>query len=144
MDWSEFERIFNDCALDGNKIIIKSKLHEIISFVIANYTYNLLKEITAIDIGDGRTELIYHLYSPEDEEDLFISITVQDEAESIADIFEAAKADENEIYDLFGIKFIGNENLKRLYMPEDWKGFPLRKDYVQDDTRLAWNDDNKA
>ena len=53
-------------------------------------------------------------------------------------------ADENEIYDLFGINFKGNENLKRLYMPEDWQGFPLRKDYVQDDTRLCWNDDNNA
>ena len=80
----------------------------------------------------------------DDEEDLFISIVVQDEAESITDIFESAKADENEIYDMFGIKFEGNEDLKRLYMPEDWKGFPLRKDYVQDDTRLAWNDNNEA
>ena len=50
--------------------------------------------------------------------------------------------DINEIYDMFGIKFTGNEDLKRLYMPENWEGFPLRKDYVQDDTRLAWNDNS--
>ena len=144
MDWTEFERIFNDCELDGNKIIIKSNLRGVISFVTANYTYNMLKEIIADDKGQGQIELIYHMYSVDDEEDLFISITPGMEAESIADIFESARADENEIYDLFGVKFIGNENLKRLYMPEDWKGFPLRKDYVQDDTRLAWNDDNEA
>lgn len=144
MNWKEFMRVFEDCELDGNKIIIKSQLHDVIKFVVENYTYDILKEIIAVDVQEGNTELIYHMYSTVDEEDLFLSITVKDEAESIVDIFKSAQADENEIFDLFGVKFLGNENLKRLYMPEDWKGFPLRKDYVQDDTRLAWNDDEKA
>ena len=142
MNWHEFVRIFDDCELAGDKIIVKSRLHDVIEFVINNYPYNMLKEIIAVDNKDNNTELIYHMYSVDDEEDLYISITVQGEAESISDIFESAVADEREIYDLFGINFIGHEDLKRLYMPEDWKGFPLRKDYVQDDTRLAWNDGN--
>ena len=75
---------------------------------------------------------------------MFLAIVVQNEIESVTDLFKSAIADENEIFDLFGVKFIGNPDLKRLYMPEDWKGFPLRKDYIQDDTRLAWNDDNEA
>lgn len=144
MNYKEFMRIFEDCELEGNKIIIKSNLHEVIKFVVENYTYNILKEIIANDAGEGKTELIYHLYSTGDEEDLFIAIVVKDEAETVTDIFKSAIADENEIFDLFGIKFKSNENLKRLYMPDDWKGFPLRKDYVQDDTRLAWNDNNEA
>ena len=144
MNYKEFMRIFEDCELEGNKIIIKSNLHEVIKFVVENYTYNILKEIIANDAGEGKTELIYHLYSTGDEEDLFIAIVVKDEAETVTDIFKSAIADENEIFDLFGVKFKGNENLKRLYMPDDCKGFPLRKDYVQDDTRLAWNDNNEA
>ena len=144
MNWKEFMRVFEDCELDGNKIIIKSQLHDVIKFIVENYTYDILKEIIAVDVQEDNTELIYHMYSTVDEEDLFLSITVKDEAESIVDIFKSAQADENEIFDLFGVKFLGNENLKRLYMPEDWKGFPLRKDYMQDDTRLAWNDDKKA
>lgn len=144
MDWNEFTRIFSDCKLAGNKIIIGSKLHEVINFVINEYPYNMLKEITALDKGGEGIELIYHLYSVDDEEDLFISMTVKDEAESVVDIFKSAQADENEIYDMFGIKFIGNENLKRLYMPEDWEGHPLKKDYVEDDTRLAWNDSHQS
>lgn len=144
MNYNEFMRVFQDCELDGNKIVIKSNLHELIKFVHENYTYDMLKEIIAVDAKDGKTELTYHLYSTGDEEDLFISISVKDEAESVVDIFKSAQADENEIFDLFGVKFLGNEDLKRLYMPEDWKGFPLRKDYVQDDTRLAWNDNDKA
>lgn len=144
MNYDEFMRVFQDCELDGNKIVIKSNLHELIKFVHENYTYDMLKEIIAVDAKDGKTELLYHLYSTGDEEDLFISISVKDEAESVVDIFKSAQADENEIFDLFGVKFLGNKDLKRLYMPEDWKGFPLRKDYVQDDTRLAWNDNDKA
>ena len=140
MNWNDFERIFNDCELVGNKILIKSNLLEVIKFVTAEYPYNMLKQIIATDTGDG-VELIYHLYSIDDEEDLFISIVVNDEVDSVTEIFDSAIADENEIYDLFGIKFINNKYLKRLYMPEDWEGFPLRKDYIESDTRLAWNDD---
>ena len=142
MNWNDFERIFNDCELFGNKILIKSNLLEVIKFVTAEYPYNMLKQIIATDTGDG-VELIYHLYSIDDEEDLFISIVVNDEVDSVTEIFDSAIADENEIYDLFGIKFINNKYLKRLYMPEDWEGFPLRKDYIESDTRLAWNDENE-
>ena len=142
MNWNEFERIFNDCELVGNKILIKSNLLEVIKFVTTEYPYNMLKQIIATDAGDG-VELIYHLYSIDDEEDLFISIVVKNQVDSVTEIFDSAIADENEIYDLFGIKFINNKNLKRLYLPEDWEGFPLRKDYVESDTRLAWNDKNE-
>ena len=69
-----------------------------------------------------------------------VSIIVIDEAESVTNIFDSAVADEKEIYDLFGIKFIGNSELKRLYMPETWEGHPLKKDYVANDERLDWNE----
>jgi len=139
MDIENLKNIFSNCEISGNKICIKNKLYDTIAILKNNYSFNLLKSITAVDLGET-IELIYTLLSLEDEEEVIISIEVQSEADSIVDLFESAKADENEIYDMFGIKFIGNEDLKRLYMPENWKGFPLRKDYVQDDTRLAWND----
>lgn len=144
MNINEFINIFNDSELVDNKIVIKSKLYEAVEFVKNNYSYDILKEIIAIDNKDFGIELIYHLYTTVDEEDLFLSITVKNEIVSIVDLFPSAQADENEIYDLFGINFIGNKNLKRLYMPEDWEGFPLRKDYVQDETRLAWNDSDNV
>ena len=102
MDWDKFIKVFADCELDGNKIIINSRLHDVIAFVKDNYPYDILKEIIAVHKPDGLVELIYHLYSTVDEEDLLISISVKDEAETITDIFESAIADENEIYDLFG------------------------------------------
>ena len=140
MDLEELKTLIEQCELDGNKICIKNSLYDIVNILKNKYSYNLLKSITAVDLGD-ETELIYNLYSTIDEEDVILSVKVKNEAESIIDLFDSAKADENEIYDMFGISFIGNDDLKRLYMPENWTGFPLRKDYVQDDTRLAWNDD---
>ncbi|MBR2430709.1 NADH-quinone oxidoreductase subunit C [bacterium] len=140
MNLAEFKNIFSDCELVGEKIVIKQSLAKTIDFIKNNYGFDLLKEITAIDNNDGTTELIYKMYSTEDEENVLVSICVNNEAESISKIFDSAVADEKEIYDLFGIKFIGNEELKRLYMPENWQGHPLKKDYEQRDERLNWND----
>ena len=141
MNIEELKNIIEECELVENKICIKNRVHDVIQFLMNNYSYKLLKSITAVDLGD-EIELLYKLFSIEDEEEVTLSIVVKNEAESIVDLFDSAVADENEIYDMFGIQFIGNDDLKRLYMPENWEGFPLRKDYIQDDTRLAWNDDS--
>ena len=140
MNWAEFKNIFNDCELVGEKIVIKSQLAKAIEFIKDNYHFEILKEIIAVDNQNDGIELIYKLYSIADDEDVLISISVKNEIESISYIFDSAVADEKEIYDLFGIKFNGNSELKRLYMPEAWKGNPLKKDYVEDDERLSWND----
>ena len=140
MNINELKNIFNDCELNGEKIIIKSSLVKIIEFIKNNYNFNFLKEIIAIDNKEAGIELIYKLFSTENEEEALVSITVNNEAESVSSIFDSATADEKEIYDLFGIKFIGNPELKRLYMPESWEGHPLRKDYEEKDERLSWND----
>ena len=140
MNWLEFNNIFKDSELVGDKIIIKSQLKETLDFIKNNYGFSILKEIIAIDNRERGIELIYKLYSIEDEENVLISISVDKEIESVSSIFDSAIADEKEIYDLFGINFVGNAELKRLYMPEGWKGYPLKKDYVEDDERLRWND----
>ena len=135
----ELKNLIEDCELSDNKIIVRNRLHDVVAFLKQNYFYDMLKNITAVDLGD-EVEILYHLYSTTEEEDVILSVMVNNKAESIIDIFESAIADENEIYDMFGVTFIGHDDLKRLYMPENWDGYPLRKDYVQDDTRLAWND----
>lgn len=142
MNWDKFLEIFADCELLSDKILIKSRLSEAIKFVKENYHYDILKEIIAIHNPDNMIELNYHLYSTVDEENLYLTFLTQNSVESVADIFPSAIADENEIYDLFGMKFLNHEGLKRLYMPESWYGHPLRKDYK--DMRLRENDDNNA
>lgn len=141
MNFEEIKNLISECELDGDKVCVKTNLYEVIKLLKETYGFTMLKSITAVDLG-GEIELLYDLYSAEDNESVIISFKTHQEAESVSNIFDSAKADENEIYDMFGIKFTGNEDLKRLYMPENWEGFPLRKDYVQDDTRLAWNDND--
>lgn len=140
MNWLEFKNIFEDVELVGDKIVVKSNLAKTIDFIKNNYHYDLLKEIVAVDNKEAGIELIYRLYSIENEEDVLVTITVKDTAESVSQIYDSAIADEKEIYDLFGINFDGNAELKRLYMPESWDGHPLKKDYVENDERLSWNE----
>ena len=140
MDFSEFQKVFHNTEIFGDKVVVKNNLVEILKFIKDNYNFNMLKEIIAIDRKDSGIELVYRLFNIEDNENVLISITVQDDAESVSQVFDSAFADEKEIYDLFGVKFIGNNELKRLYMPESWHGHPLRKDYEENDERLRWND----
>lgn len=140
MDWNEFTKLFDNAEINGNKLVIKDNLVKSLSFIKDNYHFNMLKSITAVDNKENGIELIYNIFDVEDEEELLVSYFVKDEAESISKIFDSAVADEKEIYDLFGVKFIGNEELKRLYMPESWEGHPLKKDYQENDKRLNWND----
>lgn len=142
MNLNEITNIFKDCEVIGEKIVIKnSDLVKTIGFIKDDYHYDILKDITAVDNQENGIELIYRLFAPENEEDVIISTSLKDnEIESVSGIFDSATADEKEIYDLFGINFIGNKELARLYMPEGWKGHPLRKDYDENDERLNWNE----
>ena len=140
MNINELKNILGECELNGEKIVVKSDLLKTLEFIKNNYGFNVLKEIVATDNKEKGIELIYRLFSVENEEEVLVSISVKDEAESVTSIFDSATADEKEIYDLFGVKFIGNKELKRLYMPESWEGHPLKKDYEQKDERLSWND----
>lgn len=139
MNFEELKNIFNNIELSGEKLVVRQELARTITFIKENYHFDVLKNITAVDGGE-EIELVYFLYNSEDDENLQISTTVKKEAESVSKIFDSAVADEKEIYDLFGVKFVGNDELKRLYMPESWEGHPLKKDYEEKDVRLNWND----
>lgn len=106
------------------------------------FDFDRLNMIVAIDNKDN-FELIYDLYSTNRGENGRISVLLDRNAPHIAsvvDIYKSAYFDECEIYDMFGIIFDKNPNLKRLLMPKGWVGHPLRKDYEQTDERLVWNE----
>ena len=139
MNIDKLREILDKFEVVNDKLVIKDDLVKTINFLKDFYNFKMLKNITAVDNGN-EIELIYHLYNLEDDENLLVSISTNNEIESVSEIFDSAIADEKEIYDLFGIKFLGNKELKRLYMPESWDGHPLKKDYEEKDERLNWND----
>jgi NADH:ubiquinone oxidoreductase subunit C len=76
--------------------------------------------------------MVYHLSSTEHRHTIVVKAKLNREdphIETVSDIWRTAEFHEREVYDLFGIKFTGHPDLRRLIMPDDWKGWPLRKDY---------------
>ncbi len=85
---------------------------------------------------DERFSVIYNLYSFEAKQKLTVKAYIEDsnpEIGSVETVFKGINWFERETYDLLGIRFIGHSNLKRLLLPEDWIGHPLRKDYAYPD-----------
>lgn len=124
-----------------------SKLFDLLHLLANNaeFDFNRLNTIIAVDLGieANQFELIYDLHSTDLGTSARVSVLLDrkaPKAPSVVEIFKSAYFDECEIYDMFGINFDKNPNLKRLLMPKGWVGYPLRKDYVQDDERLVWND----
>jgi NADH-quinone oxidoreductase subunit C len=79
-----------------------------------------------------RFEVVYHLYSFEHKVLVRVRVGIpEDDAwqYSVSHLWSSANWFERECFDMFGIKFVGHPELKRVFMPEDWQGHPLRKDY---------------
>lgn len=81
-------------------------------------------------------EMVYHLSSTTYHHDMVLKVKLDNmdnaKIESVYSIWEAAEFYENEIYDMFGIKFLNHPNLRRIMLGDEWPGFPLRKDYIDD------------
>jgi NADH-quinone oxidoreductase subunit C len=96
--------------------------------------YSLLADLTAVDFHprSPRFELVYLLVSLEHRQRLRVKVRLEgDDARvhTVTGVWPAANWLEREVWDLFGIRFDGHPDPRRLLMPEDWEGFPLRKDY---------------
>ena len=100
----------------------------------ADLRFALLAELTAADYWprEPRFELIYTLVSIEHRRRVRVKVRLHADAARIATVsgvWAAANWLEREVWDLFGIEFEGHPDPRRLLMPEDWQGYPLRKDY---------------
>lgn len=96
--------------------------------------YNYFEDMTAVDWfpASPRFQLSYHFVSHERKERIRLAALVDGDEPSIASItpaWPAANYFEREVFDLMGIRFEGHPNLRRILMPDEWQGHPLRKDY---------------
>jgi NADH-quinone oxidoreductase subunit C len=96
--------------------------------------FNYLSDITGMDRFpiEPRFELNYHLTSLKRRETIRLRVKLRgDDAivDSVIPVWPTANWHEREIFDLLGVRFEGHPNLRRMLLPEDWEGYPLRKDY---------------
>ena len=136
-------------SLDSDHIGIEiisvepNNLYEAVS-LLKNYGFNYLQCQGGYDEGPGKNLVsFYHLISVDDLSKLekikevrlkvFLKRDSDLSIPSLYKIFKGSDWQERETYDMYGINFADHPNLKRLLMPEDWRGWPLRKDYIQPD-----------
>lgn len=140
--FKDLEIINNDNSFEKIRITSPNLIEIITSIInIPEYGFDMLSTIIAVDLGDD-FELIYDLYSVKSNKFMRISVLLDRKSpiiSTLTGLFKSAYFDECEIFDMFGIEFKDNPDLKRLFMPKGWIGHPLRKDYVQEDERLVWN-----
>ncbi|MGB0036540.1 MAG: NADH-quinone oxidoreductase subunit C [Candidatus Acidiferrales bacterium] len=100
----------------------------------ASLRFSFLSDITTVDRFpiEPRFEVNYHLLSIERRERLRLKVRVAGSdptVHSVTSVWPTANWHERENFDLFGIRFEGHPDLRRILMPDDWEGHPLRKDY---------------
>jgi NADH-quinone oxidoreductase subunit C len=96
--------------------------------------FNFLSDVTCVDWypAEPRFEVVYHLLSIPKKERVRLKVRLNSSSpnvDSLCSIWPGANYFEREIFDLFGVRFAGHPYLRRIMMPEDWEGHPLRKDY---------------
>lgn len=141
MEAENYKRRFGDIVeiRENNVIYLKDK----------NYLLKIAREIhldfdilfmLAVVHRPPKFELNYIFSKYEDDETLRLVVEIQDgeTIDSISNIFTSANWEEREAYDMFGINFVGHPNLKRILLPEDWPGHPLRKDFIVNDEIKQW------
>ena len=117
--------------------VIPSKLHELAKLLKANsdtdFDYMFCQ--TGIDWLEYM-EVVYHLRSTNYEHEIIVKTQINDREnpilDSVYDIWKTADFHEREIFDLLGIKFNNHPDLRRIFLDDDWEGYPLRKDYVDE------------
>ncbi len=96
--------------------------------------FNFLSDVTCVDWypAEPRFEVVYHLLSIPKKERVRLKVRLNSASpavESMTSVWPGANYFEREVFDLFGVRFTGHPYLRRIMMPEDWEGHPLRKDY---------------
>ena len=108
----------------------------------AGTPFNYLSDLTCVHYPDHREapfEVIYNLYSIPANERVRLQVSVNDGGvDSVTGVWPSADWPEREVYDLFGVKFRNHPDLRRILLPPDWEGHPLRKDYPLEFVENRW------
>jgi len=114
--------------IEGDSIV------EVCKYLKNELHYIYLNDIFGIDrfTSEGRFEVAYHLISLRERERLFLKVRLPEQdpvLESVTDIWKSASWMEREVYDMFGVTFTNHPDFRRIFMPEDYEYFPMRKEF---------------
>jgi NADH-quinone oxidoreductase subunit C len=120
-----------------NITVQPEQLHQLMTQLKRNSdtNFNYLFCLSGVDWGK-ELGVVYHLESTTHRHQLVVKVKTADREnpiiDTVCDIWYTAEFHEREVFDFFGIQFTNHPNLKRLFLTEEWDGFPLRKDYVDE------------
>ncbi len=125
-----------DARFDRNEMTITVARENIVAAcqAVQRVGYEFLEDVTAVDWypSEPRFQITYHILSMAMKQRVRLIVRLDSDSaatDSITPVWPSANFYEREVFDLFGVHFGNHPNLKRIMMPEDWQGHPLRKDY---------------
>ena len=123
-----------DIPVEPFLIVAPDKINAISLFLRdeESVQFDYLSSLSGVDYDDENLAVVYNLYSFVHKHKLMIKVLVsksEPNVKTVSNIWTTADWHEREAYDLFGIKFEDHTDLRRILLPDDWEGHPLRKDY---------------
>ncbi len=140
-----------DAYIQVEQMVVVINAHDnfaVIEMLKNEREYNQLSEMSAIDwlATEGKFEIFYQMLSMSKRKRLRIKCKIDEKEslQSVEKLFRSADWSEREMYDMFGVVVNNHPFMKRILMPDDWEGFPLRKTYpLQGDEFAAWYEVDK-
>jgi NADH-quinone oxidoreductase subunit C len=124
---------------DATALVRKEQLAEVMRFLREDpeLAFDMLMDLTCVDyLGqEPRFEMVYHLYSLAKNHRVRVKARVAEEAceiETLCEVWPSANWMEREVWDLYGVRFVGHPDLRRILLYEEFQGHPLRKDYPKE------------
>lgn len=107
-----------------------------------------LRDIVGMDWGENGLGALYYLESTRTHQQIVLKTSVNNREQafipSVCDLWKTAEIKEREVFDFFGIRFLSNPDMRRIFLREDWKGYPLRKDYDMNSNPLNMDNEENA
>lgn len=149
----KLRRKFDGAVIDASEFlgqlsirIERSRIVEVCKALRDGSEFNYLSDLTCAHYPDRREapfEVVYNLYSIAANERVRLKVAVNGEGvDSVTGVWPSADWPEREVYDLFGVKFRNHPDLRRILLPPDWEGHPLRKDYPLEFVENRWTENH--
>ena len=107
--------------------------------------FDFLRSLTGMDWGEAGFGVVYHLEATATGENVVLRTLTEERGRpvlpSVCDLWKAAELNEREVFDYFGVRFLNHPDMRRLFLRDDWVGYPLRKDYDPEQNPLRMSNE---